>query len=79
MVNTKVGQSISYRLAQFYTLTVVLHIAPLVCLLLSYFGKCTLRTRLDIMKPDVSKVVTQNQLSRKIIMMVELSLGSFSW
>ena len=65
MVNTKVEQSLSYRLAQF---------------LLSYrctphsttgvppselFLKHTLRTRLDIMKLNVSKVVTQNQAKQK--------------
>ena len=37
MVNTKVGQSLSYRLAQFLLSYLVFHIVPLVCLPLSYF------------------------------------------
>ena len=37
MANTKVGQSSSYKLAQFYFPTVVLHIALQVSPPLSYF------------------------------------------
>ena len=65
MINTIVGQSLSYRLAQSLlsyhcTPRSTTGVPPFEFLL-----KRTLRTRLDIMKLVVSKVVTQNQAKQK--------------
>ena len=63
MVNTIVGQSLSYRLAQCLLSYCCTPCSTTGMPLFEFFLKRTLRTRLDIMKPVVSKVVTQNQAS----------------